>query len=62
MSSELTVVIKDDEKTLRTKYIVYEPYSVDEQDPVIKKYVEQCIRNFDGTPTDVIVKINLIID
>lgn len=61
MSSELTVIIKDDEKTLRTKYIIYEPYTVDQDDPIINKYVEQCKRNFDGTPTDVIVKINLIV-
>lgn len=62
MSSELTVVIKDDEKTLRTKFLVYESYQVDSQDPIVQKYVNQCLKNFDGTPTDVIVKINLIIE
>jgi hypothetical protein len=61
MSSELTIIIKDDEKTLRTKTLIYDEYAVSENDPLISKLVETAKRNFDGTPTDIIVRIQLTI-
>jgi hypothetical protein len=57
--SELTVTIKDEEKTLRTKYALYDKYSVNENDPIIKDCIEKTLENFDGEPMDVIVNIKL---
>lgn len=57
--SELTVTIKDEEKTLRTKYALYDEYTVNENDPVIKDCIEKTLDNFDGEPIDVIVNIKL---
>lgn len=56
-ASELTVIVKDDEKTLSTKFLLYEEYKVDEYDPVIQDCIQQVLKNFDAEPTDVIVKI-----
>ena len=57
--SELTVIIKDSEKTLRTKYPLYDEYFVREDDPVIKDCIEKTLENFDGTPDDITVSIKL---
>lgn len=62
MVSELTVIIKDDEKTLRTKYLLYDTYQVDEHDPIIKDCIEKTLENFDGEPSNVIVNIKMEID
>jgi len=59
MVSELTVAIKDEEKTLRTKYLIYETYTTDENDPVIKDCIEKTLENFAGEPSDVTVTIKL---
>lgn len=59
MSSILTVAIKDEEKTLRTKYLIYETYTTDENDPIIKDCIEKTLDNFDGEPSDIRVIINL---
>ena len=59
MVSEITIVIKDEEKSLRSKYLIYETYSVDEEDPIIKDCIEKTLQNFDGEPIDIIVNIKL---
>lgn len=59
MVSELTVVIKDEEKSLTKKFLIYDTYTTDENDPVIKDAINQTLENFDGEPSDVIVKIKL---
>jgi hypothetical protein len=57
--SELSVTIKDDEKRLNKKFPIYETYSVDEDDPIIKDCIEQTLQNFDGTPDSIRVTIIL---
>lgn len=55
--SEISVTIKDDEKRLNKKFPIYETYTVDENDPVIKACREETLKNFDGTPDSVKVTI-----
>ena len=58
-SCEITVIIKDDEKSLRKKFLVYEPVSVSSIDPIIRNCIDETLKNFDGEPEDVKVKITL---
>ncbi|HXF90941.1 MAG TPA: hypothetical protein VNJ29_03325 [Candidatus Nitrosotenuis sp.] len=62
MVSELTVIIKDEEKQLRTKYLIYETYTVDEEDPIIKDCIEKTLENFNGEPSDITVNIKMAIE
>lgn len=59
MVSELTVIIKDAEKSLRKKFLIYETYQVSDQEPKIKACVHETLENFDGEPTDVQIKISM---
>ena len=59
MVSELTVTIKDEEKTLRTKYLLYDDYMVSDTDPIIKDCIDKTLENFDGEPSDIIVSIKM---
>lgn len=59
MVSELVVIIKDDERTLKTKNLVYDEYTIREDDPIIKTYVDQALAEFAGEATDIQVKISM---
>ena len=59
MFSEITVIIKDDEKTLKKKFGIYDPYTVEENNEIIKNCIDETLKNFDGTPDDIKVKISL---
>ena len=57
--SELTITIKDEEKTHRVKHLVYGPYLVHHNDEIIKGYVDQALSEFKGDPSTIRVKISL---
>ena len=57
--TELTVILKDSERTYRQKFLIYEEYTTFENDPVIFKCIEEAKRNFDGEPDDIQIKITL---
>jgi len=59
MVSELCVAIKDDEKTLRKKFLIYEDYQVNELDPMITKCINETLENFDGEPASVKITITM---
>lgn len=62
MFSELTVIIKDDDgKTLKKEFPLYEKYSVDANDPLVKGCIDEVVNNFLGQPSSVKVKINFIV-
>jgi hypothetical protein len=60
--SEISVTIKDEERKLKKSFLTYESYSVDENDPTIKKCVEETIQEFQGEPDDIKVIITLEIE
>lgn len=57
--SELTVILKDSDRTYRQKFLVYENISVAEDDPVILKCIQEAKMNFDGEPETIQIKIHL---
>lgn len=57
--SELTVIVKDDEKTLRNKFAIYEAFSCHHDDPVINMCVERTLLNFNAVPDHIEVKITM---
>lgn len=56
------MIIKDEEKTLTKKYLEYEVYEVDENNPIIKGYINETLSNFDGDPQSIKVIITLLIE
>jgi len=59
MVSELTVIVKDSERTFRMKHLIYDDYSVNDNDPIIKKCVDDTLVQFHGEPESVNIKISL---
>lgn len=61
MLAEVTIVLKDDSRTIRQKHLVYDPFQCDTTDPVIENLIDETRKNFDGIPTDVQVKISMTV-
>jgi len=62
--SELTVILKDEERTLKTKFLSHDKYSVDPSDLFIKECIDKCTKEFmkdEDHEFDIKIKINLVI-
>lgn len=61
MSLELTITLKDEERTYKQKFLVYESvtFSV-ENDPIIMKCILEARKNFEGEPEDVVVRATMV--
>lgn len=57
--SELTVILKDSDRTYRQKFLIYDDYSCSEHDPVIQKCIEEAKKNFDGEPEEITIRISI---
>lgn len=57
--NELTVILKDSERTYRQKFLIYEAYTVSCDDPIVLKCIEEAMNNFDGEPECVQIKIHM---
>ncbi len=60
-ATEITVTIKDEERSLKSKFLIYEKYYVSEDDPIIKDCIARTLRDFNGEPSDIRLKINLVV-
>lgn len=57
--SELTVILKDSDRTYRQKFLIYEVYAVAVEDAVINRCIEEAKKNFEGEPESIQIKIHL---
>lgn len=46
---ELTIKIKDESQTLRVKYYLHAPISMDLEDPTLSGFIKESIEAFQGT-------------
>jgi len=56
---EVRVRVKDDSRSYVKKELVYEHMTVDEDDPTLKRLINECLKEFGGEPTDVKVTIGM---
>lgn len=57
--SEITVILKDEERTYRQKFLIYEALTVSDNDPVILTCISEAKKNFSGDPESIKIKIHL---
>ncbi|HEY5235528.1 MAG TPA: hypothetical protein VIJ14_05075 [Rhabdochlamydiaceae bacterium] len=56
---EVVVIVKDDERTMRQKFLSYDSISLSYQDKVIQKCVRETLANFQGQPDDISIKFSM---
>lgn len=57
--SELTVILKDSDRTYRQKFLVYEDYTMSCEDAVILRCIDEAKKNFDGEPEQIQIKTHM---
>ena len=54
---ELTVILKNDESTYRRKFLIYDPFTVDPDNEVIKECISVAQKEGKFDPDDIDIKI-----
>ena len=54
---EISIRVKDDEKTLKHKFLIYDKVLISSDDPVIKDCVDQTMEDYKGEAPEVTVTI-----
>lgn len=57
--SELTVILKDSERTYRQKFLMYNPYNMTYDDPQILDCIQQAKANFQGEPEEITIRASM---
>ena len=60
MPIELTVTIKDSERSYKQKFLVYEDVAFSEDDKIIQQCINEAKVNFKGEPEDVIIGAKMV--
>lgn len=58
-NSEITVILKDDERTFKQKILAYENYTIDTNDPYLQQCVAEAMAQAKFEPTDITIKISI---
>lgn len=56
---ELTVSLKNDEQTFKKKYLIYDKFTMDENDPIVKDCIEDAISQIKSTVDSIVIRCRL---
>lgn len=60
MSSIIIVRIKDEErKVLKKEFLIYETFTADQDDPIIKNCIEETLKEFNGESSDIDISLTI---
>lgn len=63
MSSIVIVRIKDEErKVLKKEFLIYEPFTADQDDPTIKNCIEETLKEFNSASGDIDISLTVKIE
>lgn len=61
MSFELTVTLKDSERTYKHNFLIYEPVTFGtDDDSTIQNCVDEALEVFQGEPDDIVVRAMMV--
>lgn len=56
---EITVVLKDGDRTYRHKFLIYDEVLLSPECAIIRDCIAEACKNFTGQPDDVIIKASM---
>lgn len=59
MSAEITIILKDESRTYRHKFLEYREFQAKHDDPVVEELICEARKSFEGNPTDIQVRISI---
>lgn len=57
--SEITVILKDSDRTYRQKFLIYENFTMSDDDPIILSCIEEAMKSFEGDPETIQIKVHM---
>ena len=54
---EVAITLKDDERRMTHKFLIYQPFDADPQDETVERCIKEAMESFKGSPDVVKVKI-----
>lgn len=61
IAKELTVILKDSERVVRHKFLLFNDFTVHPENEMIKKCIDEATRSFPGNPEDIDIKIHMTV-
>jgi hypothetical protein len=61
MVALLEVIVKDEQRRLRRDFLIYEPFTMHENDDTISKCVKETVDEFKGEPDDIKLKASMVL-
>ena len=59
--SELTVILKDADKTIKHKFLMYATYTLSPYDPDVKKCIDEAKLSFQGDIESIIITTKMVV-
>lgn len=59
MVCELTVVLKGEESSYRQKFLIYDSFAMNMQDPIVEQCVAEACENFKLKPEEIKIKTTM---
>jgi hypothetical protein len=61
LAVEITIILKDEERTFKQKFLCYEALTLDPENRVLKEFIKQACDSFKGSPEDIVVKASMVV-
>lgn len=61
MVIELTVILKDSERTYKQKFLCYQTFELSDSDPYLLECIREAKDNFNAAPEDIIINAKLVL-
>lgn len=61
MPAEVTIVLKNDEKRQSHKHLIYDKFTCDIEDPILKSLVDEASKQFNDEVEDIQIKIKVTV-
>ena len=62
MPKEVTIILKDDERNYKQKFLIYDEFTLAHEDPLILDCIKQAKMNFSGRPETIQVRCLMTIE
>lgn len=58
---EVTIILKNEERSYREKFLVYDDFQMDAEHPVLRECLDKARANFVCEPDDIAIKVSMVI-
>lgn len=61
MAAEISITVKNEEKTLKTDHLVYDDFVCNEDDPLLKSLIDETVKQFNSEVENIKIRITITV-